>query len=545
MKTPNKIRRSPALCMALLLGLALCACAPQEPDQSLAFSTEDVLTEASGQTLTVTLQTEGQWEAEALASWCHVSPSSGSGAATLTLHVDPTDEVYERGSAIRVRCGENSLRLSVRQKGMHFALPGAEERLPFPKTASEYILQIETNMDWEVAIADTTGWLQVEPAAGNGSARLRFFAADNSYDKGRETQVTLRYGSHKAKLQAIQEGGFREDGHVIAHQENREIEQAFNLIFVGDGFTQEELIERQGLFDQAVARACEALWAIEPFKTFRDRFNVYSVAVQSQESGITVPGIQVKNALGTGLHYEGETPHLEVANRNAARNYASKVMGMTPELLNNQSVVIVLANTALYGGQTYWNTADYGALSVIPLYENPAYPDAFARIVQHEVGGHAIGKLMDDWNSGEELNAQSKAEIQVWTRKLYGSNIKFPTSAALIPYPKYTWGNFVGQKPEYDAVVACHDGGAGYKSSASLFICHSEAQCCMNDYRPYFSVGARYAIVQWVLFRNAEFAYSSAGMRALLALFLEKDVIEPVTDFQAWDLPHLPAPLGD
>ena len=59
----------------------------------------------------------------------------------------------------------------------------------------------------------------------------------------------------------------------------------FNLIFLGDGFITDDLIAETGVFDKAVEEAYEALFAVEPYKTYKEYFNVWSVACESKERG--------------------------------------------------------------------------------------------------------------------------------------------------------------------------------------------------------------------------------------------------------------------
>ena len=75
------------------------------------------------------------------------------------------------------------------------------------------------------------------------------------------------------------------DGHIRKHYGERDPENGFNLIFLGDGFTPDDLIAETGVFDLAVEEACEALFAVEPYKTYKEYFNVWSVACESKERG--------------------------------------------------------------------------------------------------------------------------------------------------------------------------------------------------------------------------------------------------------------------
>ena len=96
------------------------------------------------------------------------------------------------------------------------------------------------------------------------------------------------------KLTASQNGGIRADGNVQKHQGERELTNGFNLIFLGDGFTSDDLIAETGVFDLAVEEACEALFAVEPYKTYKEYFNVWSVAFR-KSAGPELPSQEIQH----------------------------------------------------------------------------------------------------------------------------------------------------------------------------------------------------------------------------------------------------------
>jgi hypothetical protein len=125
-------------------------------------------------------------------------------------------------------------------------------------------LKIRTNLNWKVEIADTTGWLQAVDTVGTGDVDLTFKTTDNSPNGERSTTVRLRYGVRSMKLIATQKGGIRLEGHISKHYGNRDLSNGYNLIFLGEGFTDKDLIEGTGAFDLAVEESLSALWEVEP-----------------------------------------------------------------------------------------------------------------------------------------------------------------------------------------------------------------------------------------------------------------------------------------
>ena len=72
----------------------------------------------------------------------------------------------------------------------------------------------------------------------------------------------------------------------------------FSLVVMGDGYTADELPKYRAQLDKHL----NVLWSIEPFRSYRNYINVYSVEIASPESGITCdPEVreQRKTPIGT------------------------------------------------------------------------------------------------------------------------------------------------------------------------------------------------------------------------------------------------------
>lgn len=245
------------------------------------------------------------------------------------------------------------------------------------------------------------------------------------------------------KLTASQNGGIRADGNVQKHQGERELTNGFNLIFLGDGFTSDDLIAETGVFDLAVEEACEALFTVEPYKTYKEYFNVWSVACESQERGAGT-----SESGNTALFSYFNEDNRIIGNNTTAFSYASKILGMNDAILQTNSVVIVLVNDERYGGSTYWfgdptdrNDTDYRTISYVPLNRDIQLPGGFTNIFLHEVGGHAIGKLGDEWSTEQLFTTEDKTLITYYKNyRLYCYNVGLPTSERLITsYPEMSW----------------------------------------------------------------------------------------------------------
>ena len=444
----------------ILLCPVLSGCDDDTVNGFLQFSDDNLLLRAAGDTVVIDVTAGSGWKAESMADWCTVEEKQGEAEEKLIIRVSPSDDIYERGTAVKVTCGDNVVRLSVRQEPMVFEVTDGKKTLNFTKKVATDTLKIHTNMAWKVEIADTTGWLQVADTIGSGDAELVFTTTDNSQKKGRSTTIRLKYGVRTLKLTASQEGGIRVDGHIRKHYGEREPENGFNLIFLGDGFITDDLIAETGVFDKAVEEAYEALFAVEPYKTYKEYFNVWSVACESKERGAGSSDAGTSTPRNTVFQsYFNETYRI-IGNHTTAFSYAAKILGMNDNILKTNSVVIVLVNDERYGGSTYWfidpadaSDVDYRAISYIPLNRDTQLPGGFTNIFLHEVGGHAIGKLGDEWSAEQLFTIEAKTLITNYkNNKLYCYNLGLPTNAAMVSdYPEFTWNFFQYVKGSIDS----------------------------------------------------------------------------------------------
>ncbi len=514
------------------------SCNNDRINKNLQFSDDNFLLNAAGDTIEVAITAGSSWNAESMAQWCQLDKTSGDASDKLIIYVSPSNDIYERGTAIKINCGDNIMRISIRQKPMEFSIANEKKSLQFLKKNCTDTLDIQTNMNWKIEIADTTGWLQVTDTAGTGNCQLIFTTLDNSTGKERNTTVRIRYGMRSIKLTAIQKGGIRANGHIQKHFGEREIKDGFNIIFLGDGFIDKDLIAETGAFDKAVEEATEALFSIEPFRTHKQYFNVYSIACESQER--ISHDKENKNTVFLTSYYKKKciTGHHQLAFA-----YADKIIGMNEDIMKTNTVVVVLVNSETYGGSTYWYKSGK-TISYVPLNRDTQLPGGFTNIFLHEVGGHAIGKLADEWSDPDKLlTPADKITIQTGMRSLYYYNLGVPPMPAF-DYPQYMWGIWEA-KEEYKGVMVKLPGGFGAVNNPEegVSVFHSEKNSSMLNNLPYFNATSRYAIMQYVLFKLNIFSYNPEGMEKLKKFFLKHDTFQIPEAIPESDKPQLPMPI--
>ncbi|MEV0676570.1 M64 family metallopeptidase [Actinosynnema sp. NPDC050436] len=166
---------------------------------------------------------------------------------------------------------------------------------------------------------------------------------------------------------------------VVPVQQTGPADRRFDLVFVGDGYTASEL----GSYHAHVVDKWAELSAVEPFKSYKQYFNVWRVDVVSAESGVDndpTLGVARDTALDMGFWCQGRdvnTERLLCVNQAKAGQFGA----LAPEA----DQVIALGNTAKYGGAGGGVATAAGANAQA------------GQIAVHELG-HSIGGLADEYD---------------------------------------------------------------------------------------------------------------------------------------------------
>ncbi|MBB6346307.1 M64 family metallopeptidase [Nonomuraea muscovyensis] len=240
---------------------------------------------------------------------------------------------------------------------------------------------------------------------------------------------------------------------VVALQRTGPSDRRFDLVFVGDGYTAAEL----GAFRNHVAGKWAHMITVEPFRSYKDSFNVWMVNVVSPESGVDhdpYRGVSRDTALGMGF-WCANMQRLLCVNERAARSYAA----YAPEA----DQVIALANSTTYGGAGGGVATASGG--------NPQS----GWIAVHELG-HSVGGLGDEYDypydrySGPEPSAP---------------NISVYSSSQMSAY-RLKWYAYLGRPTPDGGVIGTYAGAHQYRTGIHR---PSQDSLMRTLGRPFNSVG--------------------------------------------------------
>lgn len=186
---------------------------------------------------------------------------------------------------------------------------------------------------------------------------------------------------------------FGADGRVSTLQK-ASVGQGVDIVITGDGYSDRLIAD--GTFHQAALQAAEDFFSIEPFKSLRERFNVYQVDAVSRNE-------EIFNGCSTVFSTQFAGATAVTGDNETALKYAAKAVS---DSRMDDVVVLVLVNSGLSGGTAYMMQAEtdhYAAGSSVTWvpYENVVVTGSIsskAMVLIHEAGGHGFGKLNDEYS---------------------------------------------------------------------------------------------------------------------------------------------------
>lgn len=356
------------------------------------------------------------------------------------------------------------------------------------QTSKVLVLRALSSADWSVE--SKPDWVTISPSSGTGKTEVTLTVAEQprgSGDRSGEVVFKLNNEEYRSTTMVEQFDYSYGDGDVITLQKATK-GNGVNLVFMGDCF--DALDIRNGMYLNGINEAVGYFFDVEPYKSYKDYFNVYAVFGVSDDSGVGTVNTIREAKFGTSYFQDGLAP-----NSATTFSYASKAP------INNNvsnSLVVMVVNTEEYAGVTYmWG--DGSAIALCPMSRD-YYPYDFRGIVQHEAGGHGFGKLGDEYiytNAfiqscicpHNHVNEFEMAKSFGWYK-----NLSLTGNMYDVP-----WSHMI-LHPTYSNRVDIYEGG--FYHTRGVF--RSEPNSCMNNNIPYFNAISRQAIVEYIMQHSGE-----------------------------------------
>lgn len=354
--------------------------------------------------------------------------------------------------------------------------------------STEHKQKLVINAEGEWEVASKPDWCEVSPASGNKKTEVTLTIkgmAKNADSRDGKVVFRLKDKDYTHECSVSQYGyEYGEDEWITLQKATKGNNGGINIVLLGDGFNAKDIASGKYLND--IKQEVEYFFGIEPYKTYRDYFNVYTAIPLSTESGVgTVNTIRYNRfnttfTGGVGLK----------ADYDEVFNYALGAPTVNKSNLN-QTLIIMVPNSTDYGGICQmWE--DGSAIAFCPQ-STYGYPLDTRGVIQHEAGGHGFGKLGDEY-------IYHNAFIDFCDCTCCGHVFEFNAAKSLGWFDNLEltgkmhsvgWSHLIFDN-RYSDIVDIYEGG--YMHNRGVF--RSEPNSCMNNDIPYYSTISRESIVK-------------------------------------------------
>lgn len=354
--------------------------------------------------------------------------------------------------------------------------------------STEHKQKLVINAEGEWEVASKPDWCEVSPASGNKKTEVTLTIkgmAKNADSRDGKVVFRLKDKDYIHECSVSQYGyEYGEDEWITLQKATKGNNGGINIVLLGDGFNAKDIASGKYLND--IKQEVEYFFGIEPYKTYRDYFNVYTAIPLSTESGVgTVNTIRYNRfnttfTGGVGLK----------ADYDEVFDYALGAPTVNKGNLN-QTLIIMVPNSTDYGGICQmWEDGSAIAFCPQSTYD---YPLDTRGVIQHEAGGHGFGKLGDEY-------IYHNAFIDFCDCTCCGHVLEFNAAKSLGWYDNLEltgkmhsvgWSHLIFDD-RYSDIVDIYEGG--YMHNRGVF--RSEPNSCMNNDIPYYSTISRESIVK-------------------------------------------------
>ena len=173
-------------------------------------------------------------------------------------------------------------------------------------------------------------------------------------------------------------------------------DERIDVAIVAEGYTEAQM----DIFMEDARKAMESLWAHEPYRQLKDRFNLVCVKVPSRDSGVSVPRKGIWKETAVGSHFD-----TFYSNRYLTTLHLFKLHDILAGIPYEH--IVILANTSTYGGGGIYNSYTL----------TTAHHSDFKPVVVHEFG-HSFAGLADEYYYDDQYSEYYYPEVEPWERNI-------------------------------------------------------------------------------------------------------------------------------
>jgi hypothetical protein len=181
-------------------------------------------------------------------------------------------------------------------------------------------------------------------------------------------------------------------GPLIELEKHGPSAQKIDFLLLGDGYTAAE----RGKFEKDARRMVELLFAVEPYRSRRNDFNVWALCPPTEESGISRPstGIHRRSRIGATYDAFGSERYILTFDNRSFRDVAS----FAP-----YEFVEILTNSRTYGGG-----------GIFGQYSTAAADSLWAPYLLVHEFGHHFAALADEYYTSAVAYGAAAERVEPW-----------------------------------------------------------------------------------------------------------------------------------
>ena len=260
------------------------------------------------------------------------------------------------------------------------------------------------------------------------------------------------------------------------------------IFLLGDGFNAEDI--KNGQYLEIMKQQMEHLFAIEPFKTYRNHFTVTTAVALSPMRGLGTGG-----QIGDTKFETYDNWGAFSSNADLIKDYVLRVSKHVNNQNLDKSTIVMMCNVQGFSGNTWRD--DYSGMSIVYCsLSEETYPYDQRGLIQYHVGGVGFGRLgPENVNHYEFIQAcpcpGCNALNDFHEAKQKGEMENLSLSGKMNDVP---WRHLIFH-PKYSGIVDLYEGG--YNHARGVF--RSEVNSCMNTFIPYYNTISRESIVKRIM----------------------------------------------
>lgn len=239
---------------------------------------------------------------------------------------------------------------------------------------------------------------------------------------------------------------------VVTTLQTATVGDGIDIVLMGDAYSDRQIAD--GTYKADMEYIYNNLFTEEPYRSFKDYFNVHYVNVVSATEGYEYGNTALDTFFGDGTYVGGSD--------NACFEYALNAIS---ENDMDEALIIVAMNSDNYAGTCYmyyptYATGTYGSGPSVAYFPKGGDQETFAQLLHHEACGHGFAKLADEYAYEDmgtvpgDYATQTARQQNEWG---WWKNVDFTNEPSQV-----RWSYFLeDERYQYDG-LGCFEGGLTY-----------------------------------------------------------------------------------